>query len=209
MNKREIYKCSICNKTAKEILEERPNLNKVYWRKGICDPCFHKLNHKQYYRQYVGDRRTGNLDPESPQAKSDKFEYLTCEVFEVKNLNIENDNYCSPIDHSLHPVLGILQTQGRFYSWDRHGWPGIDFRRDQNKNFGHIIIWCVGEDGNIDRVYIFPKDIVKSKNEITIYKYDKEGYLYENGWYEKYRIRDKELLKRANELWNQILKEEI
>lgn len=64
----------------------------------------------------VANFRTGNQDPNSNTTKGDFFQRLTYEWLRVHDLNIENDNYNTPIDHSAHQTLGILQTKGRLYS---------------------------------------------------------------------------------------------
>ncbi len=56
------------------------------------------------------DSRTGNLDPDSTKAKGDIFEAVTCRARGVKNLNIENDNFHSKIDHSIDLEYGIIQS---------------------------------------------------------------------------------------------------
>ncbi len=66
------------------------------------------------------DRRIGNLKDHRLMF-ADNCEELTCKwrseisTVLVKNLNKENDNFMSPIDHSPDSELGILQTTGRKY----------------------------------------------------------------------------------------------
>lgn len=98
--------------------------------KWICGNCYgrdHQKNNSNSTNNIIKslrDRRTGNLDPNSSQAIGDLFEELTVRwrstvsIVPVENLNIKNDNYSrgTPIDHSFDSELGLVQTQGRFYS---------------------------------------------------------------------------------------------
>lgn len=170
-----------------------------------------RLHYNRSYERYdtnstnnlmksLRDRRIGNLkDPCSIFA--DNCQKCTCIWLKVIDLNKENDNYTSPIDHSRHPILGVIQTKGRHYNSAYGEW-NTDIRNEHNKKFDVLIFYCANEDGNIiERIYIFPKkELIKIKS-IKIYKNSTRGTSYE-----KYRITDKEELKKVNEIWKDIVK---
>lgn len=158
--------------------------------------------------------RTGNLDSDSAFAKSLKFQKLTCKIYGVDDLNVINDNYNSPIDHNRHPILGILQTEGRLfnntYTGKNGGW-GFNTSREWFKEFDNIILWCANADGNsIEREYIIPKKEIKGRATIQIVKDPKDGHgNHLIPWYEEYRITDKEGFKKINEFWKIIIEDKI
>lgn len=153
------------------------------------------------------DRRTGNLKA-SHLIFADNCEELTCELYGVKNLNKENDNYRSPIDHTTHFKLGIIQTKGARLTVARQGileyekW-SRSLLEEHNKEFDLLILYCANIDGKIiDRIYIFPWEDVIKTTSITIMKNNPCG------WYEQYRVKEEELLKMANEIWQKIINKE-
>jgi hypothetical protein len=155
--------------------------------------------------------RTGDLDLNSNTGKGKKFEKLSSIYFGVDNLNVKNDNYCWPIDHSRHPILGTLQTQGRFfytYIGTYGGWLFDDLDREWSKKFGHMILWCASKNGKrIERGYIIPKNEIYDpetdlgRRSITIVKNPSKGVQ----WHEQYRIKDPEELKKINDIWQKIV----
>jgi len=165
--------------------------------KYCCASCYNKTR---------TDRRTGKLDINSNNAKGDHFEDLKSLWRGVKRLNIENDNFTGiSIDHSKDSELGILQTKGRFYNLKNRNWCFV-FEREWFKEFDHEICYCASKDGKIiERIYIFPGWDMLNISGVTIFKYDSKGNLYEYGWYEKYRIKDEETIKKVNEMWKKIL----
>ncbi len=129
---------------------------------------------------------------------------MTCRWRGVKNLNIGNDNYEYPIDHSKDPELGIIQTKGKFYDSYNQIWEFGNFRRDHNKDFSVMICYCTNKNGTIiERIYIFPKKELINRNSITITKFPlrNSDTLY---WYEKYRVTDEEEIKKVNKIWKKI-----
>lgn len=213
------------------LLEKRRVNRRVYNRTNSCDSCGNKLLHHNGHREYnnegnwtgkwlcrscsekmlyshnsikkmLTDRRIGNIKYNSNNIKGDFFQKLTCEWLGVKDLNIENDNYKSPIDHSRHPILGVVQTSGRFLTFihDTDGW-GFNASNDHNKQFDNKICYCTDKDGQtIERVYIFPRNEIMIRTSITIKKLP----IY-NAWYEKYKITDKDLLNNINVIWKKII----
>lgn len=185
----------------------------------ICDNCRKTGDNKE--RRSVLNCRTGNYDSGSTKALGDNCEKLSMELFKVKVLSIECDRYSGlPLDHSPIPegtsvMVGdklvdlsgkIPQTKGRCYNSDRKGWRSINTEREWYKESDVIILYCVSKDGNtIERIYILPKEEILGIKSIGIYKYNSKGDLYENGWYEKYRVKDEKILEYANKIWKKIL----
>lgn len=163
-------------------------------------------------RKLIGDRRTGNLRVNSSQAKGDKFQELTCRWRCVKDLNVENNNFNYPIDHSRDQELGIIQTKGRWLRVIKsctttkgeikyyEGW-GFVFLREIYKEFDNMICYCASKDGKIiERIYILPREEVTNISGVDIYKNPSRGVQ----WYEKYKINDEELMNKVNEIWREI-----
>lgn len=175
--------------------------------KWDCPACW-KINDPNSENNIVKsivDSRTGNLDPDSSKAKGNLGERLTSEWKGVKILSIEYDNYGLSLDHSPDPELGIIQTKIAWYDRKNRGWTG-NFRNEYNKNFDYVIFYCVSENGEtIECTYIIPEEEAKSKTSFRIIKYRKSGLLYENGWYEKYRLKDEKEMKKINDIWKKIL----
>ena len=170
-------------------------------RKYVCNKCYKKNWNRE---TFLSDRRTGNINPNCSSAKGDLFEELTCVWRGVKSLNKENDNYCSPIDHSRDPELGIIQTQGKFYNSYNQIWEFGNVWRDHNKDFSVMICYCTNKNGTIiERIYIFPKKELINRHSITITKFPlrNSDTLY---WYEKYRVTDEEEIKKVNKIWKKI-----
>lgn len=175
--------------------------------KWLCHKCYKKDYDKRpgcghSLEKDVTDRRTGNQNPNSGSAKGDLFEELTCIWRGVKNLNIENDDYGSPIDHSRDPELGIIQTKGKLYDNRSGYWTFGDLKSEHKKDFDNLILYCMDKDMNIvERVYIVPKCEVIKRSGITIVKNSFRG----PGWYEKYRVKDEGTLKIINDIWINII----
>lgn len=143
-------------------------------------------------------RRNGQLK-DARNLFADNCQTLTCELFEVENLNLKYDNYNFPIDHSKHPILGILQTKGAHYKDDTWRFC-YNILCELDKKYDNMILWCVSQDGRIiERLYIIPKKETDKRSSIAIYNNPSRGQ-----WYEKYRVTDKELLKKANDIWYKI-----
>jgi hypothetical protein len=159
----------------------------------------------------VRNLRTGNQDQNSTGAKGDRFQELTCiwrstvSTLPVEDLNIVNDNYTvgTPIDHSPDSELGIIQTKGKFYDSISRYWSFGGLEREWKKKYDHMICYCANKDGTlIERIYIFPVKEIKDKRVcITIVKNPSKGY----PWYEEYRIKDEETIKKINEIWKKII----
>lgn len=192
---RKTYNCDECNE---ELISGRAY--KEYDKEGrwtyrwLCMNCWSRHNEKNNpfsksnIMRSLRDHRIGNLDPNCSSAKGDMFEEITCMVRKVKNLNKENDNYRSPIDHSLDTEYGILQTKGAIYDSINGNWH-CNWSNEHNKEFDNLIFYCMSKDRkNIERVYIFPRREVIRITTIGIYKNLSKGG---GGWYEKYRVDEK------------------
>lgn len=183
------------------------NKERDWTGKWLCKNCY---NTKDYNKRpncthaiikSLTDRRTGNQYPNSSNAKGDKFQKVTCIWLDVDDLNIINDNYISPIDHSRHPKLGIIQTNGRFYDSYNQWWQLVT-KRSIKKDFDNLVFYCASKDGNIiERIYIFPRTEILKRQTITIVKNPSKGSL----WYEQYRVTDEETIKKVNDIWKKIL----
>lgn len=175
----------------------------------LCNNCYAKGYRKnpnsiESIRKSLSSRRTCNLNPNSTSEKGNKFEELSVRWQGFENLNITNDNYNSPIDHSRHPILGISQTKGALYNSTNRFWM-ISLKNEHSAirrgfKFDTLIFYCASKDGkNIERIYIFPwKEVVK-RTCIAICENPSKG-----GWYEKYRIKDEEIIKKVNDIWKEL-----
>lgn len=114
------------------------------------------------------------------------------------NLNEKNDNYNSPID-SIDPITGLkYQTKGSFYDQSRISWH-TGFKNEHNKEFYKLIYYCASEDEDIiERIYEFLEKEIKNRLSIEIFNNENEH------WYDKYRVMDKEELKKVNKIWKRI-----
>lgn len=186
--------------------------------KWDCQSCYEKYdpNSKNNIIKSMRDRRTGNLDLNSEQAKGDLFQELTCRwrstvsVIPVEDLNKKLDNYNSPIDHSRDSELGIIQTQGRLYNKYNQLWNFNSLEREWEKEFDNMICYCASKDGKvIERLYIFPYEEIGNRKGIGIYKNPTDSHSNpKTSWYDEYRVKDEDTIKRVNDIWKEIIKEE-
>ena len=144
------------------------------------------------------------MNPECSTAKGNKFQKLTCKWRNIKDLNIENDDYNTPIDHSRDAELGIIQTRGRFYN--KIAWYFSHLDDDWGKQFDNMICYCASKDRkSIERIYIFPLKEIKKRTNIGIYKSPKDKWgNHITSWYEQYRIIDEETINKVNDIWRTI-----
>lgn len=214
-NYNETNTCDRCRKTKlyPGYAYKEKDLNGKWTGKWICKKCQLKdyNNYPDSYnnaRKQLADRRTGNLDPSSSQAKGDDTQLLSCLWLDIKDLNIDKDNYVTPIDHSRHPMLGVPLTQGRRYNSFERMWCFTHLDRDRDKEFDVLIAYCISKDGRkIERIYIFPKEEVIKRKTISIYKnpMNTRGTNSIIPWYEQYRIKDEEVIVKVDDIWNKII----
>lgn len=62
-----------------------------------------------------------------------------------------------------------------------------------------MVCYCISEYGNIiEQIYKFPSWVIIGIKAIGIYKD------HHNLWYEEYRVKDKDELMRANDIWTRL-----
>lgn len=160
----------------------REYISGKWTKKWICDNCYKKDSR-------LANRRIGTIDPSSSSAKGDYYESVTCKVRPVDNLNILENNYCVPIDHSRDHELGIIESKGRLYNYDYDKWIFASLDRLWGKQFDNAIFYCSCDViENIVRIYIIPKFEILKRTSITIYRYLNNPRISNIGWYEKYRV---------------------
>lgn len=179
--------------------------------KWFCLKCWYhtdyknrqnEINRRKDINSRCTDRRTGNLDSNCSCAKGDLAEELTSIWKEVKILSNENDNYCGPLDHSPDIKGLVYQTKSKWYDPKNDKWT-TTWKNEHYKDFDILIFYCISKDGKIiDRIYLFPKDIVMEMNGISIYKNPSKGF-----WYEKYRLRKENEINKINKNWEDIWKQ--
>lgn len=82
----------------------------------FCKQCYNRYYQKNYplsghnIIKQMAKSRMGNLKLDTARAIGNIFEAITCKVRGVKSLNLENDDFRCPIDHSSDPELGIGNT---------------------------------------------------------------------------------------------------
>ncbi len=199
--------CDICGDKLKPRNACREYEDKGNWTgRWLCVKCGNKMPYSENgIRKMLADRRTHNIKPNSKSRIGDMFQRLTCEWLCVEDLNILNDNYRSPIDHSEHSVLGILQTSGRFLT-SIHGVYGWEFNanNDHNKQFDNKVCYCASKCRSfIEGTYIFPRNEIVKRTSITI----KRLPIY-NRWYESYKVIDEISINKINEIWNRIIEDD-
>ena len=172
----------------------------------------------------MSNRRTGNLN-DPTKILGDNCEELTKEWLGAKNLNEENDNYCSLLDHGpitkhilttignkLVDLYGkIPQTKGANLSstlkvvnkkdFGYEVWEFGGLENELDKEFDIVIIWCISADGeSVERGYIIQKKKIEGIKSIMIYK----NPIRVSKWDED-RIADKEALKKINDIWQKTI----
>lgn len=149
--------------------------------KFLCDKCWNKV-------EYNADWRDGNLDPESPPGKGFATEMTVAKVRNLKNCNLELDNFNAKFDLSIDPEYGKPQVKGpTLIAGMWHAVMGI------RHNFDHLWIVCMDKKReHVKRVYIIPKLELINYTHIDIYEdwsRVKGGSKFE--WIEKYRVDEK------------------
>lgn len=153
-------------------------------------------------KKSLANCRTENQDPNSSNAKGDNILELACILYELENLNKKYNNYTTSIDCYDSKTGLYHQIQGRNYNSRNGLWLFSNFEDEWGKIFENMICFCKSKDGKIvERIYKFPwKEIMRVKG-IAIYKNPSKGGQQN----EQYRIVDKDELKKANDIWKEIL----
>lgn len=175
----------------------------------VCNKCSRKdyqknnPNSQHNLIKSVANFRTGNLDQNSATAKAIKSQELACILYGWEDLNKKHDNHKTPLD-CYNPKTGLYhQVQGRYYNSERGYWSFTGFEREWRKIFETLVCFCISEDGQtVERIYKIPlKEIIENERiGATIVKNNSKGV----GWYEEYRVIDKEELKKADKIWKDI-----
>lgn len=154
--------------------------------------------------------RIGKQDPNSNQIKGKKSQKLASRSYGWEDLNEKYDNNRTPID-CYDPKMGLYhQVQGRHYNSIDEKWAFTEFEREREKIFEDMICFCFSKDGKIvERIYKFPLKEIMERTSAVIYKNPTDWVGDPKiAWYEKYRVKNEDELKKANEIWIQILEEE-
>lgn len=167
----------------------REYIDEKWTGKWLCEKCRGADRRKRpdscnNIMKSMANVRLGIENPDSSRAKGRFYESITCTVRKLGNLNQINDDYNSPIDHTVDPILGIIDSQGRTYDPYLRRWIFTRLNRLHEKKYDNIICYCADEDGNIRKMYIFPKKEIDIRDNITIYNNGSRG----GSWYDKYEI---------------------
>lgn len=150
----------------------------------ICRNCYWiEYNRDDYVERYkIGHRKTGNL------------------VYLNHMIGDNYDNYKSPID-CYDPKTGLYhQVQGRCYYSVQGTWPFSGFKREWKKIFENMVCFCFSKDGKIvERIYKFLWEEIMRVTGITVFNNDN----YHR--YDKYKVIDKEEIKKVNDIWKEII----
>jgi hypothetical protein len=204
--------CDICREklvTGKAYREH----NKEGKETGIwlCEKCYKKYDPNSIVNiiKSIADRRIGNIDPNSTAAKGDNSQELACILYEWEDLNKKYDNYKSPID-CYDTKTGLYhQVKGRHYNSRNGRWPSFGYLElEWEKIFETMICFCFSENWKtVERIYKFPKKEIDERKSISIYKnpMNNAGTSSIIPWYEKYRVKNEDELKRANEIWKEMI----
>jgi hypothetical protein len=199
--------CDNCKEKLVNPLRERDKEGKHTGR-WICHNCWQKYdpNSQNNLRKLSAGCRTGNQNPSHECTKGDKGIELTCILYGWENLNKKYDSYTTPID-CYDPNTGLYhQVQGRSFNSGRGFWE-FGFERDWTKEFVDMACLCFSKDGKIvERIYILPKKEIERVKTLAIVKNPTDAHgnpIIPR--YEQYRITDEKELKKANEIWKNII----
>lgn len=187
--------CDRCGRSFEDLDKSGGYPFREYDKKGNwngnwnCPDCYQKYdpNSSHNIDKERRDFRNDNLNQNSPTGKGYICEQITCIARGIKNLNIEKDNFNVPIDHSIDPEYGIVQSKCAIYNSIYRMWK-LHTENEQEKDFDYLFIYCMSKDmKNIERVYIIPWEEVIKRKSISIVKNPSKGIQ----WYEKYRVDEK------------------
>lgn len=181
--------------------------NKVWTRRWNCSSCYNK---DRYHKgkdttsliKSMRPCRMGNQNI-STNAEGNKVQELACRLYEWEDLNKKYDNYKYPLDCYDSKMESYHQVQGACYSSDGY-WPFRGFKDEWEKMFKNMYCFCFSKKWKIiERIYIFPKEEILIRTGTSIVKNPSKGKI----WYDQYRVRDEEILRKANEIWKDIMGE--
>ncbi len=195
-------KCHICDSKDTYI---RPNGDSEWFRyrdeNGIwngksymCKSCYGKLyqkhpNSSNSAKKSVANCRTGQLSIYSETGKGLIYEAVVAKVRNLRNMNIDEDNFRSKFDLSLDPEFGRPQIKGSTLIGKQ-----FHISIGEERNFDHIWILC--KDRNcIKKVYIIPVSEVSDLCNTYINIFDdwskKERERSNFEWVEKYKVDER------------------
>jgi hypothetical protein len=185
----------------------------VRTEKWLCKKCYEKDRYAKgdtngNLQQTIRNCRTGNQCSDSYNAKADDTQELACKLYNWIDLNKENDNHTFPID-CYDPKTGLYhQIQGHNYNCIERRWAHTNFAREWHKKYEDMVCFCLSKDGKtVERIYKFLKKEIDKRWSINIYKnptVGRYGVPYVQS-YEDYRITDEDELRKANDIWKEIL----
>lgn len=179
-------KCCICNNYGTRI---NSTSGSPQWHSHICDKkdCARYICDNCWGKSYrCSDFRSGNLDPDSTSGKGFIAEMIVAKTRNLKNCNIELDNFHATFDLSIDPEYGKLQVKGPSISGNR--WKAT-FNSIEH-NFDHVFVVCMDRHRkHVERVYIVPRSKLIGKKAVLIYKdWSKIRGISEFEWIEEYRV---------------------
>lgn len=173
---------------------------RVYWQK--YDPS----SGNNLIRS-VASRRTGNLRTDLGHDMGDKIQELACNMYGYVDLNKKYDNYTTSIDCQDPTTKILYQIRGRRYNSKYGRWDMGHLEGEWQKDYEDMIFFCLDDDSDfVERIYRIPfnKEIKKRRKSASIYKSPSRGVQ----WYTQYAVKDEDELKKANEIWKEILNED-
>ena len=170
----------------------------------------HNPNSKDNIIKSLGDRRMGNLDPNSNLAKGDRGEELLCRWKGYTNLNKKNDNYKFPIDCLDENTGEYYQVRSAYYNPINRLW-GQDFKTLQDSirqgfRFKSLFLFCISKDGKVvKRVYEIPEKEIMNRTSINIHDNPTDSWGDPiTPWYDQYKNKNEDI-KKINEIWKDII----
>jgi len=142
-----------------------------------CDSCHHKLMKKC---------RNKNIDKNCNFGKGFRVEQAIAKALEIKNCNIELDNFNSVFD--LYDTIKYKEIQSRSVepSIRKASWNGKEYKYDVwhiglniESYYDFLFAVCMSKNyTNIERLYVIPANDVPFARGMTIYKDPKFGDKY-------------------------------
>lgn len=138
-------------------------------------------NHREKILIKKSQWRKGELNSESTKGRSYIYEQIICITLDVKNLNIENDNWNFPTDGDKHEKYGYLSIKGAVLEYCGD-WGFADTNKGK---FNTLMLICMSKDNeHVDRVYAVPEEEAKKRTGIKI-------SIGSKSWIDKYIIDEK------------------
>lgn len=182
----------ISNRQKEKLVCIKCKKDKIYV-KGLCKKCYDN----DYYHNIRSDdiksgRKCRNKDLSVNSAIGRGFvaEMTVAKVRNLKNCNIELDNFHAVFDLSIDSEYGKPQVKGPTFDRGYGKWKA---KLGMEHNFDHVWIVCMDENRiHVIRVYIIPESELYGETQIDIYEdwsKVRGGSKFE--WIEKYRVDEK------------------